>query len=257
MYTLGVDIGSATTKCVIMKDGAEVVSKSLRRGGLGTESPQEAVAALWADTGLNQEKIEMTAVTGYGRKNYQYADGNVSELTCHALGGRWIFPDLRTLIDIGGQDAKVISMDDYGHMTNFIMNDKCAAGTGRFLEVMAGILCMGVDELDMYSAMAKNPATISNTCAVFAESEVISQLAAGADKCDLAAGICNSVASRVGALARRSGITPRVCMSGGVANNKGIRCAMERNLGTEISFDRRAQYFGAIGAAIWAWKKLR
>lgn len=256
MYTLGIDIGSATSKCAILYDGDRIIATSLKTGGLGTEGPQEAVSALWMETGLSPEQMARTIVTGYGRKNYLGADGDASELSCHALGGRLIFPDLRTLIDIGGQDAKIISLDENGRMVQFIMNDKCAAGTGRFLEVMACILRMDVDELGACASKAENPVSVSSTCTVFAESEVISQLASGADKADLVSGICNSVAARVSSLARRLGIIPRVCMSGGVAQNAAVRHELEKNLGVQIGYDALAQYFGAIGAAIWAWKQV-
>ena len=189
MYTLGIDIGSTTSKCAVLKDGTELVGKSLQRGGLGTDGPAESLAALWRGCGLTRADMTRTVVTGYGRKNYQGADSEISELTAHALGGRFVFPDLRTVIDIGGQDAKVIALTPSGRMSNFVMNDKCAAGTGRFLDVMASILRMDVDELGDCAAQATAPAAISSTCTVFAESEVISQMAAGVRRPDLVAGI--------------------------------------------------------------------
>ena len=255
MYTLGIDIGSTTSKCAVIKDGTELAGRSLQRGGLGTDGPAEALAELWRTCGLTQADMARTVVTGYGRKNYEGADSEISELTAHALGGRFAFPDLRTVIDIGGQDAKVIALTPSGKMSNFVMNDKCAAGTGRFLDVMASILRMDVDELGDCAAQATAPAAISSTCTVFAESEVISQMAAGVKRPDLVAGICRSVASRVAALARRAGVTERVCMSGGVAKNSAVRQAISEELGVPVSFDPLAQYFGAIGAALWAYKE--
>ena len=255
MYTLGIDIGSTTSKCAILKDGTELVATSLQRGGLGTGGPEEALSRLWRESGLSREDMERVIATGYGRNKFRGADGEVSELTCHALGGRFIFPDLRTVIDIGGQDAKIISLTADGRMSNFIMNDKCAAGTGRFLEVMANILCLDINDLGPIAAKSDKPAPISSTCTVFAESEVISQMANGVEQADLVAGICQSVATRVAALARRAGITQRVCMSGGVARNEAVRRYMAEALNTEISFDLRAQYFGAIGAALYAWRQ--
>ena len=254
MYTLGIDIGSTTSKCAVIKDGTELAGRSLQRGGLGTDGPAEALAELWRTCGLTQADMARTVVTGYGRKNYEGADSEISELTAHALGGRFVFPDLRTVIDIGGQDAKVIALTPSGKMSSFVMNDKCAAGTGRFLDVMASILRMDVDELGDCAAQATAPA-VSSTCTVFAESEVISQMAAGVKRPDLVAGICRSVASRVAALARRAGVTERVCMSGGVAKNSAVRQAISEELGVPVSFDPLAQYFGAIGAALWAYKE--
>lgn len=255
MFTLGIDIGSTTSKCAILKDGTELAGTSLRIGGLGTEGPEEALEEIWKNSGLSREQIDRTIVTGYGRNKYEGADGEVSELTCHALGGRLIFPELRTVIDIGGQDAKIIALSPSGRMTNFVMNDKCAAGTGRFLDVMANILRMDVNDFDTWASKAEHPAPISSTCTVFAESEVISQLANGVERADLVAGICDSVAARVSALARRAGVVPQVCMSGGVAQNGAVRRALERELNVSIAFDPRAQYFGAIGAALYAYKQ--
>ena len=154
MYTLGIDIGSTTSKCAVLKDGKELVAHSLQTGGLGTGGPEEALAQLWQTSGLTRADMACAFVTGYGRKNYQGADGEISELTAHALGGRFVFPDLRTVIDIGGQDAKVIALSPSGKMVNFVMNDKCAAGTGRFLDVMASILRLDVDDLDAEAAKA-------------------------------------------------------------------------------------------------------
>lgn len=257
MITLGIDIGSTTSKCILMEDGSKIIASSLRIGGLGTEGPQEALDDLWAQTDHTPDEVARTIVTGYGRNKYEGADGEVSELTCHALGGRFIFPDLRTVIDIGGQDAKIITLSQDGRMSNFVMNDKCAAGTGRFLDVMANILRMDIDDLDECAARSEKPASISSTCTVFAESEVISQLANGVARPDLVAGICESVASRVSALARRAGVVSRVCMSGGVAKNSAVRHALERSLDVEISFDPMAQYFGAIGAALYAYRQMQ
>ena len=152
MYTLGIDIGSTTSKCAVIKDGKELVAHSLQTGGLGTGGPEEAMAQLWQSCGLTRQDMACAFVTGYGRKNYEGADGEISELTAHALGGRFVFPDLRTVIDIGGQDAKVIALSPSGKMVNFVMNDKCAAGTGRFLDVMASILRLDVDALDTEAA---------------------------------------------------------------------------------------------------------
>ena len=148
MYTLGIDIGSTTSKCAVIQDGTKLTATSLQTGGLGTGGPEDALAELWSSSGLTASDMARTIVTGYGRKNYEGADGEISELTAHALGGRFVFPDLRTVIDIGGQDAKVIALSPSGKMVNFVMNDKCAAGTGRFLDVMASILRLDVDDLD-------------------------------------------------------------------------------------------------------------
>lgn len=255
MYTLGIDIGSTTSKCVVIKDGKELVAHSLQTGGLGTGGPEEAMAQLWQSCGLTRQDMACAFVTGYGRKNYEGADGEISELTAHALGGRFVFPDLRTVIDIGGQDAKVIALSPSGKMVNFVMNDKCAAGTGRFLDVMARVLEVRVEDLGDLGDKSTKEIGISSTCTVFAESEVISQLAVGTDKCDIIAGIHRSVAGRVSGLCNRVGVRDRVVMTGGVAQNHGIVKALENQLGHEISTSPLTQYNGALGAALFAYQK--
>ncbi len=255
MYTFGIDIGSTTSKCVVLKDGTDIVSSSLLVGGIGTKGPENAVEQALAGAGLTRGDLAGIAATGYGRNKCTETDLKTSELTCHALGAHLVFPEVRTIIDIGGQDAKCISLDEKGRMSNFLMNDKCAAGTGRFLDVMANILQIPVAELGDYAGRSKNPASISSTCTVFAESEVISQLANETPMEDLVAGICNSVAGRVASLAKRLNIVPALCMSGGVAQNTGVRHALETALGQPILFSPLAQLFGAIGAARFAWQK--
>ena len=255
MLTFGIDIGSTTSKCVVMEDGQNIVGSSLLVGGIGTKIPAMAVQQALDAARVTREDLTAVVATGYGRNRYEDADYHVSELTCHALGAHHTFPGVRTIIDIGGQDAKVISLDAKGHMQNFLMNDKCAAGTGRFLDVMANILAVPVDEMAAYCERAGKPAQISSTCTVFAESEVISQLANGVEMEDLIAGICGSVATRVGNLAKRINIVPDVCMSGGVAQNAGVRNALSQTIGEEILFSPQAQLFGAIGAALYGYRK--
>ncbi|HBC97797.1 MAG TPA: 2-hydroxyglutaryl-CoA dehydratase [Clostridium sp.] len=256
MYTLGVDIGSTTSKCVILEDGKKVIASSIVTAGTGTNGPDKSRKEVLEKSGLKQDDLNYVVVTGYGRSTYTYADAEISELTCHALGVQHVFPDARTIIDIGGQDAKVLSLNEKGRMVNFLMNDKCAAGTGRFLDVMARILQLDIGDLEVKAAAAKHPVKISSTCTVFAESEVISQLAAGVELNDLVAGICSSVASRVASLAKRIGIREKVCMSGGVARNGGVRNAMSKELGVEIFYSPSAQLMGALGAALAAYNKV-
>jgi predicted CoA-substrate-specific enzyme activase len=206
---------------------------------------------------LKKEDIAFVMATGYGRKTLKEADGEMSELSCHARGIFAMYPDTRTIIDIGGQDAKVISLGNNGQMMNFVMNDKCAAGTGRFLDVMAGILQLEVGDLEAEAEKSQTAAKISSTCTVFAESEVISQLANGALREEVVAGICNSVSARVAALAKRIGIREEVFMSGGVAQNGGVRKALERELKTSIRYSEFSQLMGAYGAALYALDKAK
>ena len=255
MYTLGIDIGSTTSKCAVIQDGTKLTATSLQTGGLGTGGPEDALAELWSSSGLTASDMARTIVTGYGRKNYEGADGEISELTAHALGGRFVFPDLRTVIDIGGQDAKVIALSPSGKMVNFVMNDKCAAGTGRFLDVMARVLEVKVQDLGTLGAQSTKYVGISSTCTVFAESEVISQLAQDTDKCDIINGIHKSVANRVVGLANRVGVQEDIVMTGGVAQNIGVVSALEEQLGRKIHVSPLTQYNGALGAALFAWQK--
>ena len=255
MYTLGIDIGSTTSKCAILKDGKEIVAKSLVVAGTGTKGPMKAYEDVLENAGLVESDIDYIMATGYGRTTFEKMNGEMSELSCHGKGMFFVDPECRTIIDIGGQDAKVISLTDKGAIANFLMNDKCAAGTGRFLDVMAGILMIGVEDLDGLAAKSTAVIPISSTCTVFAESEVISQLSKNADKANLVAGICSSVASRVAALAKRGGIKEIVYMTGGVAQNGGVRRALEKELGVEIKFTPDAQYMGAIGAVLAGYQQ--
>ena len=248
-------MGSTTSKALILEDGKQILSSTVVTGGTGTEGPQKAIKETLDKAKLLKKDISASAVTGYGRNAYKDADERISELTCHALGGRFIFPDVRTIIDIGGQDAKVLTLGENGTMQNFIMNDKCAAGTGRFLDVMSGILQLKLDEMASLCLDVDKPVSISSTCTVFAESEVISQLANGIPRPELVAGICESVAGRVATLAKRAGIIEQVCMSGGVAQNEAVRKAMSKMLGVPIAYSPLAQVFGALGAALYTYKQ--
>lgn len=254
MLYAGIDVGSTTSKCVLLRE-KEIVGSALVDRGIGTGGPEIAYADALASAGVFAGDIACCVATGYGRASWKGADATVSELTAHGLGSHYLFPDARTVIDIGGQDAKVIELDGSGRMVNFVMNDKCAAGTGRFLEVMANVLRIPIGELEVMAARAERAAPISSTCTVFAESEVISQLAAGTPVPDVVAGICASVASRVAALARRVGVKEQVCMSGGVARNGGVRRALEQALGVPIVHSPQAQLAGALGAALHACHK--
>lgn len=256
MYTLGIDIGSTTSKAVILKDGKDITASSLVVATVGTDGVSNVIDRVLESAKINRGDISYIVATGYGRQTFEGADAQLSELSCHAIGVHFCMPQVRTVIDIGGQDAKVLSLGENGRLMKFEMNDKCAAGTGRFLDVMAGILNLDVSELGAEAAKADAPVSISSTCTVFAESEVISQLANGAKIPDLVAGICNSVAVRVSSLVKRAGVVQAVCMSGGVAKNSGVRNAMAQALGTEILYDERAQLMGALGASIAAFEKV-
>ena len=255
IYTLGIDIGSTASKCVMLADGKDIVAKSLISVGAGTSGPQRAIDEVLSAAGKKREDMAYVLATGYGRNSLMdYADKQMSELSCHAKGAHFLFPEVHTVIDIGGQDVKVLEIEN-GVMTNFAMNDKCAAGTGRFLDVMARVLEVDVKDLGRLGAMSTKYVGISSTCTVFAESEVISQLSMGTDKCDIINGIHRSVAGRVAGLAHRIGVRDQVVMTGGVAQNQGIVKALQDELGHEIHTSPLTQYNGALGAALFAFDK--
>ncbi len=255
IYTLGIDIGSTASKCVMLADGKEIVAKSLISVGAGTSGPQRAISEVLEQAGKSKDEMAFVLATGYGRNSLEeIADAQMSELCCHAKGATFLFPQVHTVVDIGGQDVKILQVEN-GVMTNFVMNDKCAAGTGRFLDVMARVLEVKVQDLGMLGAQSTKQVEISSTCTVFAESEVISQLSMGTDKRDIINGIHRSVASRVAGLAHRVGIRDQVVMTGGVAQNSGVVKALEEALGHEVHISPLTQYNGALGAALFAYQK--
>ncbi len=255
IYTLGIDIGSTASKCVMLADGKEIVAKSLISVGAGTSGPQRAISEVLEQAGKTKDEMAFVLATGYGRNSLEeIADAQMSELSCHAKGATFLFPQVHTVVDIGGQDVKILQVEN-GVMTNFVMNDKCAAGTGRFLDVMARVLEVKVQDLGMLGAQSTKQVEISSTCTVFAESEVISQLSMGTDKRDIINGIHRSVASRVAGLAHRVGIRDQVVMTGGVAQNSGVVKALEEALGHEVHISPLTQYNGALGAALFAYQK--
>lgn len=257
MYTMGVDIGSTSSKAVIIENGEKIVSKKVFPLGTGTRGPKEVYEFVLNESGLKREDIERLIVTGYGRLSFKEADKQISEVSCHAKGVKFLVPSVKTIIDIGGQDAKALKVDDRGLLVNFMMNDKCAAGTGRFLDVMSKVLDVPVEELGEISKKSTKEIAISNTCTVFAESEVISHLSSNIAVEDIVAGIHKSVAKRVAGLALRVGVSDDVVMSGGVALNSGVVRAMENELKRKIIVPKDCQLAGAIGAALFAWDELK
>ncbi len=252
MLTAGLDIGSTTCKAVIMDDAGSIVASAVVPLGTGTAGPRMVFEQVLGAAGLARADIGRVMLTGYGRFSFEGADGQMSEVSCHAKGIHFLLPGARTIIDIGGQDIKVIRLSAKGTLENFIMNDKCAAGTGRFLDVMAGVMNVRTVDLGDLAEGAREEVSISNTCTVFAESEVISKLSSGVRLEDLVAGIHTSVAKRVAGLAHRAGLAGDIAMSGGVARNKGVVKALSRELKREILMHPHCQLAGAIGAALLA-----
>ncbi len=251
----GIDVGAATTKIVVMDGGSPVFS--IRPTG---HDIKQAVASVVQETlgkkGLSVTDLEYTVSTGLGRANVEFADKAVTEIICHARGVHYLVPQCRTIIDIGGQDSKVISVDPAGNVTDFIMNDKCAAGTGRFLEVMAHVLDLKLEDLGSVSMTSRNPSQISSTCTVFAETEVVSLRAEGKKREDLVAGIHRSIVSRIMVAASRIRFSPAVVLTGGVAKNTGVRRYFQDRIGTEIVIPPEPQITGALGAALIAQAEL-
>jgi len=248
---LGIDIGSSSSKAVIIDSQGEVLGAHVKNTGIGSDGPEEAVSVSLAKAGLAQTDVLYTVVTGYGRLTWAMADRQIAELSCHAKGASRLVPTARALIDVGGQDAKAIRLEK-GSIVNFAMNDKCAAGTGRFLEVMARVLNCSLSELMELAGKAGKEVGISSTCAVFAESEVISQLAAGEKREDVARGAHASIARRIAGLAGRVGVLADVVMTGGVAQNKDVVAELEKVIKMKIIVPERPQLIGAFGAAIYA-----
>ncbi|MCX5839945.1 MAG: acyl-CoA dehydratase activase [Deltaproteobacteria bacterium] len=252
MYTAGIDIGSISTKAVIMRDGQLLASRVILTGYNAENAGKKVFDAVLDDLQISASAITRMVATGYGRKSLAMADKSITEIMCHAAGARYLNPLIRSIIDIGGQDSKAILLDDHGKVANFAMNDKCAAGTGRFLEVMARAMEMDLDEFGRMSLKADLPARISSLCTVFAESEIISLIAKGEKRENIIAGIHESICARVLAMANRIGIKPPVMMTGGVAKNIGVVRAFEKAIGSPIEVSDYAQVNGAIGAALLA-----
>lgn len=254
MIGIGIDIGSVAAKGILINK--EEQHQVLVPTGWSPRSAGEIIIGeLLHRSGLSRPEIDQVVVTGYGRIALQSADQTVTEIKCHARGIAELYPQVRTIIDIGGQDSKVIHVGASGKVLDFAMNDKCAAGTGRFLEVMARVMETDVSQLGQLAGQADSPVDISNTCAVFAESEVISRLSAGIKQANVAAGIHQSVARRVAGLAMRVGVTPTVVLTGGVAKNEGIVQALSAELKQPITVAPNCQLTGALGAALMALKE--
>ena len=256
MLTMGLDIGSTACKCVILADGREIRARFVTPLGTGTIGPRKAFEGALRQAGISRSDLAFILTTGYGRFTFEEADGQKSEISCHAKGIHHLLPTARTVVDIGGQDIKALRLSSSGSLETFVMNDKCAAGTGRFLDVMANVLNVKTDELGGISEKAVKEVNISNTCTVFAESEVISKLSANVALPDLVAGIHTSVARRVASLVLRNGVEKDVAMSGGVALNAGVVRALSKELRVDILVHADSQFAGALGAALYALGEL-
>jgi len=254
MYFAGIDIGSITAKAAILANGEIIGSRVIFTGYNAELAGKTVFEDLLEELGMEVSSIARIVSTGYGRNSVRFVDKAITEIICHGAGAHYLSPQVRSIIDVGGQDSKAMVIDPDGRVRDFAMNDKCAAGTGRFLEVMARALEVDLDVFGDISLKAEEASKISSICTVFAESEVISLISKGEKRDNIIAGIHESVASRVSALARRVGVTDPVMMTGGVAKNTGVVKALEKKLGTSIEVSKYAQTTGAIGAAVMAMR---
>ena len=249
MITVGVDIGSITTKSAVMRDKVLLGTRIIFTGYNAEKAGKRVYEEILSELNIQPQAVNAIVSTGYGRNSLKVADKAITEITYHAAGAYYLNPAIRTIIDIGGQDSKSIVIDDNGKVKDFAMNDKCAAGTGRFLEVMARALEVDLDNFGEISLDAENPSKISSLCTVFAESEVISLISKGEKRKNIIAGIHESIASRVASMTNRVGVIKPIMMTGGVAKNIGVVRALEKKFNAPIEVSENAQVNGAIGAA--------
>ena len=252
-YFAGIDIGSLTCDAVIIDESANIISSAIvLTGARSRNAIENAYGEALDSADLNGDQVVSLISTGYGREQVEQRLKSVTEISCHARGAYHLFPQTRLIVDIGGQDSKAVRVNDNGQVLDFAMNDKCAAGTGRFFEVMARALEIDLDDLGELATHSTKGLSISSMCTVFAESEVVSLVARGEHVQDIVAGLCRAVAERTRALAQRVGISPEVTMTGGVAKNLGVVRALEELIGHEFNTPDEPQIVGALGAALFA-----
>lgn len=250
-YVIGLDIGSATAKAVLVDEEGRKLAFSVRpTGGRLVQSAEDVKKEVLTNAGVSEDLVKAIITTGYGRDIVQNKTKSLTEITCHAKGAYVTMPGIRFVIDVGGQDSKAILLEPDGQVGRFEMNDKCAAGTGRFLEVMARTLGIHLDEMGNMAVRAEKCSKISSTCTVFAESEVISLLAQGEEIPAVVSGLCRAIAERVYGLVSRVGVMPPIMMTGGVAKNKGVVNWLSKILNHELIIPQEPQIIGALGACM-------
>lgn len=259
MIAAGCDVGSLTTKAVVLKNRKILGSAIIKSGPKPAESAAKVMEKIFDDAGLTGNEIAYCVGTGYGRDKIPFVDHAISEISCHARGAKWMVPSARTILDIGGQDCKVIKLDKEGNIEKFVTNDKCASGTGRFLDVMAKVMNMDVANLGALSIKSNSPITLASVCTVWAQADVIKQINSRRPVEDICAGISIAMANRVAMLANTLKIENDICMTGGVAKNDGVVKALNSILGCRIKPIRRIdpQLIGAVGAALFAQEKAK
>jgi len=252
MIYAGIDIGSITAKAALIKDNKLLGTLVIPTGYNPKTAGKKVFADLLAQTHIAHQDVTAIVATGYGRNSVEFADKAMTEIICHGVGAHFLNPKIRGIIDVGGQDSKAIALDAQGQVENFAMNDKCAAGTGRFLEVMAKALEVELNDLGTMGLRSNAPSKISSICTVFAESEVISMIAGEQKREDIIAGIHESTAARIAGLVAKVKLQSPVIMTGGVAKNQGMVKALEKRLSIQILVGAFPQENGAIGAAVLA-----
>lgn len=255
MYFAGVDVGSRSAKIAIMKDNRLVSHYIADTGAASSKIAMMCLNKALESVGLTLDDIDYVAATGYGRSVVPVASANISDISAHAMGAFWGFPSTRTVLDLGGQDCKAISCNERGRVTAFIMNDKCAAGSGRFLEVMADILGVPLGQMDALSLNSKNRVSFSSSCAVFAKSEALTLIRDGVESADIVSGLHSVIAAQCYKMMGRIGVEKDLVMSGGVSKNAGIVRRIAEMIGFEPRLLPDPQIAGAIGTAIFAREK--
>ncbi len=249
----GVDVGSTQTKAVLVDESRRIVGRALIDTGANVvQAAEQAFLLALKDAKLDEGDVAWVIGTGYGRYRVTFGNAQVTEITCHARGAVHMFPATRSVVDMGGQDTKAIRVSSAGEVIDFCMNDKCAAGTGRFLQSSAAALGIPLDELGGVALRGHRPVKISTTCTVFAESEVLSWLGKGKQVDDILKGVHESIASRSVALLRRVGIEPEITFTGGVAKNPAMVSTLQQVLGGAVNVSPDSHYMGALGAALYA-----
>ncbi len=257
-YAAGVDVGSTQTKAIIINEAERIIGRALIDTGANVVMAAErAFAEALKSASIQEPEVEYVIGTGYGRYRVSFGNAQVTEISCHGRGAVHIFPRTRTVLDMGGQDTKAIRVSPTGEILDFCMNDKCAAGTGRFLGAAAAALEIPLNELGSYALRAERPVRISTTCTVFAESEVLSWLGKGKKIEDILLGVHQSIAARSVGLLRRVGIEEEVTFTGGVARNIGMIEAINKALGLKVNVSEESHFMGALGAALFALDHIR
>lgn len=257
-FVAGCDVGSLTTKAVIMSKRRITAASVIKSGPNPVQSAEAVMETVCAQAGIRLDEIACCIGTGYGRERIAFVTDAVSEIACHGRGAQWVIPSTKTVIDIGGQDCKVIKLDNKGNVVKFVTNDKCASGTGRFLDIMAKVMNIETDELGKLSVKSTAPIPFASVCTVWAQADVIKHINARRRPEDICAGINAAMANRVSMLANTMKIEDDICITGGGAKNDGVVTALSQILGRRIKRIKRVdpQLAGAIGAALMAGERI-